>query len=105
MTKIRIGHMRRDHGEYVGRGTPLGNEERLKNRSKRERDRVCDVYDIWFADKVRENDQRVMAELNRLLELYREHGELILLCWCEPKRCHAETIKRWLEKQIRERSW
>ena len=25
-----------------------------------------------------------------------EFGKVRLFCWCAPKRCHGETIKKWL---------
>ena len=40
---------------------------------------------------------RFTAELERLKKLHVEYGKLRLFCWCAPKRCHAETIKQFLE--------
>ena len=34
----------------------------------------------------------IRAEMERLGELVREGGRLRLLCWCAPKRCHADAI-------------
>jgi hypothetical protein len=37
------------------------------------------------------------AELSRLRSLHKEHGKLLLLCWCKPKACHGDVIKEVLE--------
>ena len=31
--------------------------------------------------------------------LIKEH-DICLACWCAPKRCHAETIKKFIEKYL-----
>lgn len=36
-----------------------------------------------------------LAELEGLQNIA-ARGDLTLLCWCKPKRCHLETIKAWL---------
>ena len=93
---IRVGH-RWEGGEYIGRGSPLGNPFRMDG--ERTRDRVCDQYEAWFAEKVEARDPTVMRELRRLYQLARK-GPLTLGCFCAPKRCHGQTIKNYLEKQI-----
>jgi hypothetical protein len=45
-------------------------------------------------------DEVFVNELRRLYKIYQQYGKLELFCWCAPKRCHAETIKRFLEKYI-----
>jgi hypothetical protein len=62
-----------------------------------ERDRVCNLYQEAFDQFVRVGQKKIVAELDRLYALYCEYGKLNLFCWCAPKRCHAETIKKYLE--------
>ena len=92
---IRVGLHSDKGAQYIGRGSPLGNPFRMKNES--ERDLVCDQYDAWFKRKVAENDAHVMNELRRLFKIAQK-GDLVLGCYCSPKRCHGETIKRFLEQ-------
>lgn len=67
------------------------------------RETVCNDYIIWFNKQVNDpDDNPVKAELKRLLEIIKEYGKLNLFCFCYPKRCHAETIKEYLEKQLKE---
>ena len=92
---IKIGNKRLgDVGEYCGRPSPLGNPYRVGEWL---RDRACDAYEAWFTIRVVRGDFVIMAELHRLQQIHRERGELTLLCFCYPHRCHCETIKRWLE--------
>ena len=82
---------------YVDRRSVLGNP--YPDRDGKSRDLVCDRYEDHFTYKSR-TDNRFQRELGRLLAIYEYHGKLRLFCWCAPKRCHAETIKRWLERHI-----
>ena len=95
-SRVRLSNSRRDdEGEYVGRPTPLGNPFVMRDES--ERDEVCDKYARWFAQMLVEQPPNVMNQLLSLREKLRLQGVLTLRCWCAPKRCHAESIKQWLE--------
>lgn len=96
---ITIGRVNDIGAVYIGRGSPLGNPFRMNTES--DRDRVCDDYEIWFKTQVDQQNPRVMKELEELLIMARD-GDLILGCFCSPKRCHGETIKRFLEDRLRE---
>ena len=78
----------------VDRTSVLGNPFFMKDESKR--DEVCDKYKNHFNSKVY-SDMRFIAELNRIRDLIRSGKSVALACWCFPKRCHAETIKNFLE--------
>jgi len=79
----------------VDRSSILGNPFPMKAVSQR--DRVCDQYAEYAAKKIKESGA-YRQEMIRLYRLYKEHGQLRLFCWCAPKRCHAETIKKYLEQ-------
>jgi len=81
----------------VDRNTPLGNPYYMENESKR--DYVCDMYEEYFKTALRDNPA-FTAELDRLAGIYGKYGKLDLFCWCAPKRCHAETIKAYLEQKV-----
>lgn len=67
---------------YVGRGTPWGNPFKLFRES--DRDVVCDLF-----------AERVLPTLD-LTPLIGKH----LVCWCAPKRCHADALLRAAQKPI-----
>ncbi len=92
---ITVGRKWDQTAQYIGRGSPLGNPFVMKNES--DRNRVCDQYQVWFEQQVTSNNVVVMNELRRLYKLAKR-GDLVLGCFCAPKRCHGETIKRFLEQ-------
>lgn len=104
--KIRIGHVKRDEGEYIGRaapgrdGSPLANPYHINSTSSREQ--VIAWYKRWLWLQMKASDQAVVDELLRLLLLaYREEG-LTLVCWCRcvgqvSPACHGDVIKAALE--------
>lgn len=94
---IKIGNKYHgDKGEYVGRGSPLGNPYPMK--SKEDREGVCNQYEVWLEEN--KDKVEIKNELIRLAKIYKDKGELTLICFCSPKRCHAETIKKYIEKII-----
>ena len=70
----------------------LGNKFYMINENKR--DEVCNKYEKWIIENI--NNTEINNELNRLLSIYKKYNKLNLFCWCAPKRCHAETIKKIL---------
>lgn len=80
---------------YIGRPSPLGNPFKLA--AEAERDAVCDAYDRWLEQQVAEQNPQVLAELGKLAAQAKQTGRLTLGCYCTPKRCHGESIKRVLE--------
>jgi len=94
VTVVRRARSNSPNVEYVGRPSVLGNPFSLKTEDQR--DVVCDKYDAWFKRKVRYADPDVMFELRRLYRKARDEGQLELSCYCKPKRCHADTIARFL---------
>ena len=80
----------------VDRASILGNPYALNRTCTR--DESCDQYHKYF----HLNKRAMLAfavELERLENILREHGQIRLFCWCTPLRCHAETIKQYLEEQ------
>jgi hypothetical protein len=65
-----------------------------------ERDSVCDDYDRYFIIRMG-SDPTFRAEIDRLVEIYKQYGKLNLFCWCVPRRCHVETIKKYIERVLK----
>jgi hypothetical protein len=85
----------------VDRTSILGNP--FYSRDESQRNLICDKYHIWFHKALNTDAiqrKRFKQELCRLIKLYQTHDELNLFCWCTPKRCHAETIKQYIESEI-----
>ena len=84
-------------GEYIGRGNPLGNPYPMF--SPKDRDKVCDQFEEHIDKHIRAGTPSIINELVRLANIARER-DLNLICFCAPKRCHGDTIKRLVEEII-----
>lgn len=81
----------------IDRRTPVGNPFIMS--SEKYRDYVCDQYQEWFDNAINEMlpSGRLVRYLEKIREAYNNFNKVRLFCWCTPKRCHGETIKKWLE--------
>jgi hypothetical protein len=82
-------------GVYVGRPTPLGNPFRLENEDQR--GEVVARYARWLEEQLRQGNREVVRALGELYRKLKRQGTLTLLCFCAPKRCHAEVIAERLK--------
>lgn len=92
-------HIYKGEGEYVGRGTPLGNKHDTGNRIKD----IADFRkDLW--KEMHKPNSKMIEELNRLYRIWKGTGKLVLVCSCKPKACHADVIKSallWTDAQVK----
>lgn len=82
----------------IDRSSVLGNPFPMRNESQR--NAVCDKYAVYLAIEIKKPG-KIREEMIRLYRLYKQYRELRLFCWCAPKRCHAETIRQWLNAENR----
>jgi Domain of unknown function (DUF4326) len=78
---------------YVGRPTKWGNPYGMGLESRR--DLVCDQYDQYIATRL----------INDLLteKDFKELEGKNLMCFCAPKRCHADTLLKLAAMTHKER--
>lgn len=81
----------------VDRTSPVGNIFIMHNES--ERDEVCDKYDEYF-NKARHIANTDFLDYLRRIYVTAKKQDVALGCWCYPKRCHAETIKNFIEEAL-----
>jgi hypothetical protein len=85
-----------DLGIYVGRPSIFGNPYEIgKDGTRLE---VIEKYEVYFVNRL-EMDAIFRKEFDKLVEIA-HNNDLILACWCYPKRCHAEVIKKYIEREI-----
>lgn len=94
---LRNSYMCEPYDFRVDRRTVVGNPYPMRYES--ERDTVCDMYEEYFKKVIVEN-VAFKKYIDMLVEAYKRYGKLRLFCWCAPKRCHAETIKKYIEKEV-----
>lgn len=104
--KVVNGHQDGFHsGVYCGRTNMLLGltQSVLANPYKidvdGDRDQCCDKYHEWLRGEYRKKGM-VFRELERLKEIALKKGELALVCYCAPQRCHANSIKAAIEGMI-----
>ena len=94
--------------EYVGRRprgrrgphSPLANPYKVGRDG--DRHIVIEKYEQWLWAKINGGDRLVLDELARLGSIVERTGGVTLVCWCKPLPCHADVIKRILERILRE---
>lgn len=97
-----------EHGIFIGRGSPLGNEWSHKEGTKAKHivetvEEAVQEYEKDLLIKIATKDQLVCSELNKLYKYYKTHNELNLICYCKWKGnelCHGDVIKRVLESAL-----
>ena len=77
----------------VDRKTVVGNPFYMA--SETQRDLVCNQYQEYFDKKIK-SDENFLSALRDIYKIAKVH-DIALGCWCYPKRCHAETIKTYIE--------
>ena len=87
---------------YCGRGSALGNPFRMYSESQR--DEVCDKYEEYFYEQVYVLKNEYMLKELRYIYNKALKGDVNLGCFCAPKRCHCDTIKKFIEEKIQEGS-
>lgn len=80
----------------VDRSSPVGNPFYMKDESMR--DEVCNKYDIYYNKQIGKNTT-FTSYIETIFTNYL-NSDIALGCWCYPKRCHAETIKRFVEDAL-----
>lgn len=86
----------------VDRSSVLGNIYKMCDNSDKERNRVCDLYERYFDKKVKIKDSEFRNEVIRIYRMVRDGKDVALGCWCYPKRCHAEYVKKFIESYLGE---
>lgn len=86
----------------VDRTSVLGNPFAMHGGITRKQ--VCENYEKWFYSRTCKNtaillpiDYKVRNYLNEIWEAHKKYKVVNLFCWCIPKQCHAETVKRYIE--------
>lgn len=83
-------------GEYIGRGSPLGNPFPIGTDS---REVVIQKYKAHLLTEIEKGNPVVARELLRLRAIAEEKS-LNLICFCAPQACHGDFIKAIICEEI-----
>jgi len=95
---ITVVHCKKEKSTYIGRPSVLGNPFAMRNES--ERNNVVEKYEEWLREKIKTRDKEILHELRRLRDIAL-NGDLKLGCWCAPRACHGDVIKKVIERNIK----
>lgn len=86
-------------GEYIGRGSPLGNPFPLGNFVNR--NDCVEAYKTYIVNAVVQNTEHGNMLRKEFIRLHKlaQQGPLNLVCFCAPLKCHGEIIKQILEEK------
>lgn len=106
--KVHNKYKFKGNGVYIRRPSCLGNPfSHLENTKAdfkvKDREEAVDSYEVWLRKQLRENLE-VRKEMLNLYNNWQESGELNLICWCSPKRCHGDVIKDFLIRRFKKLS-
>jgi len=92
---------------YIGRGSALGNpytgSKSVKNTKA---EYQCDTREVAIAKyeeylklAISENNRYICDELNKIWSKAKS-GDVNLVCFCKPKACHGDIIKKLIEAKF-----
>ena len=85
---------------YIGRGSPLGNPYLIC--LERSREEVIEAYEHHLALAISEPyDLNICDALDYIAEKEINGETINLICFCNPKPCHGDVIKRVIEEKIK----
>jgi hypothetical protein len=88
---------------YIGRPSPLGNPFSVEKYGRGKaielfEKRLLEAMDPTKMDKHLPPDLVALRKaVKRLEDTYAIHNMLVLECWCKPKACHGDVLKKRLE--------
>lgn len=92
---------------YIGRGSPLGNpftgSKKVENTKAAfqcsSREEAIEKYEKYLRLAIYENESYICNEMNRIWKMAK-NGDVNLVCFCKPKPCHGDIIKKIIEEKL-----
>ena len=110
MIKVKNKHKSKPEPNdiYIGRGSALGNpfthldlSETKAEYKCNSRDEAISNYESYIKNKIKEKDFKICRELNNIFLLAIKQ-DINLVCYCSPKSCHGDIIKKIIEEKLNE---
>lgn len=91
---------------YIGRPSPLGNPyTHMKTRmglAKYYTPTAAEAikkYEPWLLDQLMDKKSAAYIEFHRIVKLA-QHFDIYLVCYCAPRPCHGDFIKKLIENLL-----
>ena len=92
----------RRKGWYIGRPSTFGNPFCIGRDGNRTE--VIEKYRQYLWRKFKEGNSPIWAGIEKMAEAHLAGEDVVLKCFCAPKPCHGDILKRaieWLAKEGR----
>ena len=89
----RVVHCKRfQYDVYIGRGSKWGNPFIIGRDGNR--NQVCDKHITWLDQWIKHKEEIVIGPYSNkeVVESIDELKDRLLGCFCNPKRCHGDTL-------------
>jgi len=101
-------HKETNNDVYIGRGSSLGNPYTSKNLLDTIAEFQCssregsiEKYKEYLLNKIEQKDKSICDELNKIYKIIKDGTDVYLICFCVPKKCHGNIIKKIIEEKIK----
>jgi hypothetical protein len=84
-------------GVYIGRGSALGNPFVIGRDGTR--NEVVAKFRVYLLERIATKDKAICGQLNDIWKKAKE-GDVALVCFCAPQRCHGDVIKAIVEGKL-----
>lgn len=92
-------------GYYIGRGSPLGNpydftgskHPQVKYRVNSRKEAI-EGFSSYLDKELNDGNPEICDAINELIIKHKKKENIDLLCFCSPKSCHGEVIKKKIEE-------
>lgn len=103
--KNKKNHIPTFQDVYVGRGSPLGNPYTHRKNSKAkfvvsDRETAILKYKEYLLEEISKENVKILSEIQKIQNKLAK-GNVNLVCYCSPKKCHAEVIKEIITEKIK----
>ena len=91
----------------IHRGFALGNPwTHIKGETKalyqcETREESIEKYKVWFDEQIASKNQEVLDVLRKIYKMAKV-GDVNLVCYCFPLKCHGQIIKNYVESYLKD---
>lgn len=102
-------HIPTEHDYYIGRGSLLGNPFTHLPSAIRgtvmvaNREEACNRFDEYLDEQLKNHESSCSHMLDILEQELQANGEINLVCFCAPHKCHGDSIKHKLMERIKDK--
>lgn len=99
VVRFSVGRKSSGSGPGCKPAHALGNPFGVKPHGPYTREESIAKYEVWLEAKILRHDNAVCGALNTIWKAAQQ-GRVELECFCVPKACHGDVVKRLIEEKL-----